>query len=1054
MKKQKVLAALLALSMVAANVANAPAFVYANAYVPTQEDGTANGAVSDTTVTLANTVTDGAIVWIAADDSVTVKMEAANVYSKMLQKGESEPTNESDFDSGLDADTGIGEISAATKLYLLKTGTGDGVGITQKQDFILVEVKKDSEAPTIAEVTAGGINYKAGSDETVYVKDISALQLSAVANDGEGSGIAKIEYVTAGAFETGWNSNSGNYTGWTTEVPALASGEYLCVKVTDQVGNISYAQTKKFVADNTAPTISVTDESGELTYDVTTDCPITGAAIKLKAVDAVSGIASAKYCISHGAIANPATDTDESDWVDFKSNAESGKVIGSSEGFDVNDENYLYVHVVDNAGNEAYYSSGKITYVPGSLSMGFNTAVTASEYTPEESTVTEENVLYFDLDSKTPKFDIHAEAWSEIQAKHFSVKTILDDGVETEYNDNNTGLTVSAKGKHKVIFKLYDNGRLIATKEYNFVNMKDPSPLSLSPSAATYDGTPLRAGHGFTAIDGATYTYYADDQGTNQLIQAPVDAGIYYVKASKPENLATGDKSCESAVTEVSITKADVTKSLGTVLVKVDDLAAHEIATSALLSGYTVSAGAVLPDDASVSLTDSNNIFATTTPAINAAGNIVYQIDSGKAADNTAEILATYSCYKNYTVKLKATIKLIAAETVIKELNVTQAGTTYGTSLPELSYALSDGTVIADEDRTIAYAKADGTAIGDAMSATSDAGDYMVTVSYTSTGAIATKTVNFTIAKKPITLTAKSYTIKKGEALPASFGVTSSAALAYTDSYASEPTATCAAADSNTVGTYVISVNPVTVNDGKTGNYAFTYVAGTLTINEAAQQGGNTNPPSTYEPSTGGTTTKPEDTKKPEDNKKPENTDTSAQSNEIVVNDHGDKMIVDANGTAVKDAKVVVNGKTYLTDGDGVIITNSFATTTAGNTVFCGKDGAVVKRKMVSVEGKKYYATKTGAIAKDQLVSVEGKKYYATKTGVVAVKKFVTTASGKKVYCSKTGAIVTNKVFTVNGAKYIANKSGVIYKNRWVTKGTKKYYVNKSGKVTKVKTVK
>lgn len=1054
MKKQKVLAALLALSMVAANVANAPAFVYADAYVPTQEDGTANGAVSDTTVTLANTVTDGAIVWIDADDSVTVKMEDATVYSKILQKGDGAPASESDFDDAPEADTGIEAINAATKLYLLKTETEDGASITQKQNFILVEVKEDNVVPSITEVTAGGINYKAESDETVYVKDISALQLSAVADDGEGSGIAKIEYVTAGAFETNWNSNSGNHTGWKATVPALASGEYLCVKATDQVGNISYAQTKKFVEDNAAPTISVTDESGELTYDVTTDCPITGAAIKLKAVDAVSGIATAKYCISHGAIANPATDTIESDWVDFKDAAESGKEIGSSEGFDVNDDNYLYVHVVDNAGNERFFSSGNITYVSGSLTDGFSTEMSGAEYQPASPA---EGTEYYDLDSESPKMTIGAEGWQELQNKGFTVKTKLDQAGETEYTDNNAGLEITEKGPHTLVINVYDdNDVLIYTNSYNFVNMKNPDTLSLTPNVATYDGTPLGAGHGFAAIEGATYTYYADDQGTNQLTQAPVDAGTYYVKASKPENLATGDKACESAVTEVFITKADVTKSLGTVLVKVDDLAAHEIDTAALLAGYTVSAGAVLPDDASVEKqADNNGIFTTTAPAINAAGNIVYQIASGKAADNTAEILATYSCYKNYTVKLKATIKLIAAETVIKELNVTQAGTTYGTSLPELSYALSDGTVIAEEDRTIAYAKADGTPIGAAMSEAPDAGDYMVTVSYTSTGAIATKTVNFTIAKKPITLTAKSYTITVGDTMPASFEVTSSSALAYTDSYTSEPAATCTAADSNTAGTYAISVNPVTVNADKTGNYAFTYVAGTLTIN-AAQQGGNgnTNPPSTYEPSTGGMTTKPEDTKKPEDDKKPEGTDTSAQSNEIVVNDHGDKMIVDANGTAVKDAKVVVNGKTYLTDGDGVIITNSFATTTAGNTVFCGKDGAVVKRKMVSVEGKKYYATKTGAIAKDQLVSVEGKKYYATKTGVVAVKKFVTTASGKKVYCSKTGAIVTNKVFTVNGAKYIANKSGVIYKNRWVTKGTKKYYVNKSGKVTKVKTVK
>lgn len=147
----------------------------------------------------------------------------------------------------------------------------------------------------------------------------------------------------------------------------------------------------------------------------------------------------------------------------------------------------------------------------------------------------------------------------------------------------------------------------------------------------------------------------------------------------------------------------------------------------------------------------------------------------------------------------------------------------------------------------------------------------------------------------------------------------------------------------------------------------------------------------------------------------------------------GTMKLVDADGKAVVNAKVTVDGKSYVSDADGKVITNAIATTPKGNKVVCGADGAIVKNKTVVVNGKKYLASKSGKIV---------------------TSKIAKTPKGNFVYCTKSGAIKTNGIFKVDGKKYIAKKSGALYTNRWVTIGNTKYFCNKSGVVTKTKTLK
>ena len=112
-----------------------------------------------------------------------------------------------------------------------------------------------------------------------------------------------------------------------------------------------------------------------------------------------------------------------------------------------------------------------------------------------------------------------------------------------------------------------------------------------------------------------------------------------------------------------------------------------------------------------------------------------------------------------------------------------------------------------------------------AATAASAPGEYAVTVS----GATAQNyEISYTAGKlivteaDPVTITAKSYTRKYGEANPTFEFTTEGAALE------GIPVISCAATATSPVGTY-----PITVTKGTVANYNVTYVAGTLTIEQA-----------------------------------------------------------------------------------------------------------------------------------------------------------------------------------------------------------------------------
>ena len=118
-----------------------------------------------------------------------------------------------------------------------------------------------------------------------------------------------------------------------------------------------------------------------------------------------------------------------------------------------------------------------------------------------------------------------------------------------------------------------------------------------------------------------------------------------------------------------------------------------------------------------------------------------------------------------------------------------------------------------------------------AATATSPVGEYDIVVSKGSVTNYNDTYVNgkLTVTKAPLTITAKNYAIKQGEALPSFEIEYSGFRNGETSSVlATQPTITCSASSSSAPGTYDIVVSGATA-----ANYDITYVKGTLTITEA-----------------------------------------------------------------------------------------------------------------------------------------------------------------------------------------------------------------------------
>ena len=183
----------------------------------------------------------------------------------------------------------------------------------------------------------------------------------------------------------------------------------------------------------------------------------------------------------------------------------------------------------------------------------------------------------------------------------------------------------------------------------------------------------------------------------------------------------------------------------------------------------------------------------------------------------TYDIVAVNGADNNYDFTyVKGTLTISRITPTISWAN--PATITYGTKLGNAQLSAT-----ADAEGTFTYTPAEGTLLnagqGQALSVTFTPTDR---VNYNEI----TKTVAITVAKAPLTVTASSHTITKGENIPA-LGVTYKGFVNGEDESVldTKPTATTSATATSPVGEYA-----TIAADGIDGNYSFTYVDGKLTI--------------------------------------------------------------------------------------------------------------------------------------------------------------------------------------------------------------------------------
>ncbi|MBO5384311.1 MAG: chitobiase/beta-hexosaminidase C-terminal domain-containing protein [Ruminococcus sp.] len=193
----------------------------------------------------------------------------------------------------------------------------------------------------------------------------------------------------------------------------------------------------------------------------------------------------------------------------------------------------------------------------------------------------------------------------------------------------------------------------------------------------------------------------------------------------------------------------------------------------------------------------------------NTAGT--YTITVSGAANSTNYTFAYVNGTLTISNKLEQTITASDVTLTYGETGKKIIATTSGDGA--ISYSTTSDVISVAADGTITALKA-GTAT------------VTINVAETDTYAAATKTVTVTVNKAAVTITAKSYTIKVGEALPTyAYDITG---LVNGETFPIDVTISCNAADGNTAGTFDIVVSGATTST----NYTYTYVNGTLTVSE------------------------------------------------------------------------------------------------------------------------------------------------------------------------------------------------------------------------------
>lgn len=224
------------------------------------------------------------------------------------------------------------------------------------------------------------------------------------------------------------------------------------------------------------------------------------------------------------------------------------------------------------------------------------------------------------------------------------------------------------------------------------------------------------------------------------------------------------------------------------------------------------------------SISDTNNMLENVS--VDDTGKLTYDVKSLNAYSNGLSATVTVTVSMQNYEDLTYTLTVVRTDKLVQNISAEDITLTYGDAdatisvtgaKTELSYEvvedLNDNVyvVTVDANGKVSIENA-GTAIIKITAVTSD------------TYAESECEIRVTVNKRPVNIKAESYTVKKGDTLPIFYydvtGLVNNETLPITVSIA------CTASDTNTVGTYDITVSGVSSE----GNYTYVYTNGVLEV--------------------------------------------------------------------------------------------------------------------------------------------------------------------------------------------------------------------------------
>ena len=565
-----------------------------------------------------------------------------------------------------------------------------------------------------------------------------------------------------------------------------------------------------------------TIDSDEVTY-VNGKLTITKAPLKITAKS---------YTIKQG----DALPTFEADYAGFKNN-ETDAVLEKKPTITTTatsaSEPGTYEIVVSGAEAQNY----DITYVKGTLTItkADEVVVTAKSYSRKygEANPTFEYTTSGATLSGTPSISCEATATSPVG----EYDIVVSKGSITNYNVTlvNGKLTVT-KAPLTITAKSYtikQGGALPmfeATYE-GFKNNETDAVLTKKPTLSTTATSASEPGTYEITISGAEATNYDISyvKGTLTITKADevvVTAKSYsreYGEANPTFEYTTsgatlsGTPSITCAATVTSpVGEYDIVASKGTVTnYNVTYVNGKLTITKAPLTitakSYTIKQGDALPTFEAEYSGFKNNETAsvlTTQPRITTSA-------TSASAPGTYDIVVSGASATNYDISyVKGTLTITKADEVV--VTAKSYSRKYGEANPAFEYTTSGATLSGTPSITCA------------ATVTSPVGEYDIVASK---GTVTNYNVTYvngklTITKAPLTITAKSYTIKQGDALPTFEADYSGFKNNETASVLSaQPRITTSATSASAPGTY-----DIVVSDASATNYDISYVKGTLTI--------------------------------------------------------------------------------------------------------------------------------------------------------------------------------------------------------------------------------